>query len=216
MPPDPPASGRRVVTLGRAALDALPGGVAAPGYDRGCLRPGIVHIGVGNFHRAHQAVYLDDLFARGRGHAYGIVGAGIRDADRAMHDALARQDWLTTVVEQDGDRAQARVTAAMLGHVDPCDAPALVDAMADPAIRIVSLTVTEGGYCLDAASGRFDPRHADIVDDADGLGALAVRPAGAAFVACSPADPRSRTAFAPIVAALARRRAEGTGALTVM
>jgi mannitol 2-dehydrogenase len=188
------------VALSRAALAMLPRNVATPRYDAAALRPGIVHVGVGNFHRAHQSVYLDDLFAQGRGQDFGILGAGVRDADRAMRDALAAQDWLTTVVEQDGDTAQARVTASMVGFVDPADPRALVDAMADPATRIVSLTVTEGGYCVDAATGRFDPAHPDIVADI-------------AF----PRDLRSpRTAFAPIVAALARRRGEGRDAFTVM
>jgi mannitol 2-dehydrogenase len=188
------------IALSRAALGTLPRNVATPRYDPSALRPGIVHVGVGNFHRAHQAVYLDDLFAQGRGYDFGIVGAGVRDADRAMRQALAAQDWLTAVVEQDGDDARARVTASMVGFVDPAEPRALVDAMADPATRIVSLTVTEGGYCVDAATGRFDPAHPDIVADA-------------AFVR----DVRSpRTAFAPIVAALARRREEGRDPFTVM
>lgn len=188
------------MVLRRAALAMLPRDVAVPAYDTAALRPGIVHVGVGNFHRAHQAVYLDDVFAQGRGHDFGIVGAGIRDADRETRAALAPQDWLTTVVEQDGDDARARVTASMMDFVDPADPRALVVAMADPATRIVSLTVTEGGYCVDAATGRFDAAHPDIVADA-------------AFLH----DPRSpRTAFAPIVAALARRRSEGRGAFTVM
>ena len=188
------------IALRRASLDRLPRNVAAPSYDARDLQPGIVHVGVGNFHRAHQAVYLDELFAQGRGHAYGIVGAGIREADRAMRAALWEQDWLTTVVEQDGDDASARVTAAMVAFVDPADVRALVDTMADPATRIVSLTVTEGGYCVDAATGRFDAQHPDMVADAAAV-----------------TDSRApRTAFAPIVAALARRRAERRDAFTVM
>jgi mannitol 2-dehydrogenase len=194
------AEASTIVGLRRAALGRLPRNVAAPRYDPAALCPGIVHVGVGNFHRAHQAVYLDELFAQGRGHDFGIVGAGIRDADRAMRAALAKQDWLTTVVEQDGGQTHARVTASMTGFVDPADPRALVEAMADPATRIVSLTVTEGGYCVDAATGRFDAAHPDIVADA-----------------ASAREPRSpRTAFAPIVAALALRRGEGRDAFTVM
>ena len=188
------------IALRRATLDTLPPNVAAPRYDATRLQPGIVHVGVGNFHRAHQAVYLDELFTQGRGHAYGIVGAGIRDADRAMRADLFEQDWLTTVVEQYGDKASARVTSAMIGFVDPADVRALVATMAAPATRIVSLTVTEGGYCVDAATGRFDAKHPDIVADA-----------AAVMGASAP-----RTAFAPIVAALARRRAAGRDAFTVM
>lgn len=190
------------VALRHATLDALPAGVAAPGYDPSALSPGIVHIGVGNFHRAHQAVYLDELFARGRDRGFGIVGAGIRGADRAMHAALSAQDFLTTVVAESADAASARVTASMVGFVDPVDVPALVHALADPAIRIASLTITEGGYCVDAATGRFDPAHPDIVADAAWLASARGRAVS--------------TAFAPIVAAMARRRAAGTSPFTVM
>ncbi|HSV19340.1 MAG TPA: mannitol dehydrogenase family protein [Casimicrobiaceae bacterium] len=207
---------RAPIVLRRAALGALPPNVAAPGYDPASLRAGIVHVGVGNFHRAHQAVYLDELFARGRGRAYGIIGAGVREGDRAMRAALAQQDWLTTVVEQDGEEARPRVTASMVGFVDPADVRALVGTMAEPATRIVSLTVTEGGYCVDAATGRFDGAHPDIVADAAAYAALARDP-GAAPAAPSARDAHApRTGFAPIVAALARRRAEGRGPFTVM
>src|SRR4051794_11640556 len=185
----------KAIALSRSTLGQLSAAVAAPAYDPSQLRPGIVHVGVGNFHRAHQAVYLDDLFAQGRAHAFGIVGAGVREADRAMHAALAGQNWLTTVVEQDGAEVRARVTASMVGFVDPTDAPALVAAMAHPATRIVSLTVTEGGYCVDAATGRFDAAHPDIVWDVAASAALA------RDVAANANPPR--TAFAPIVAALA-------------
>jgi mannitol 2-dehydrogenase len=199
------AASRRGATLSRATLGGLPRAVATPAYDPATLRRGIVHIGVGNFHRAHQAVYLDDLFARGRGTDFAIVGGGIRDYDRAMRAALAAQDWLTTVVEQDAGGARARVTASMVDFVDPGEPDALVAALADPAIRIASLTVTEGGYCVDATTGAFDPASPAIVADA-----AALRRAGAGN-AVAP-----RTAFAPLVAALARRRAAGTGAFTVM
>src|SRR5687768_15039298 len=200
MAPPAPASAREPVALRRTALNVLPAGVAAPGYDAAKLRAGIVHIGVGNFHRAHQAVYLDDLFTQGRGHDFGIVGAGIREADRAMRAALAKQEWLSTVVEQDGEQAHARVTASMIDFVDAGDPCSLINAMADPSIRIVSLTITEGGYCIDAATGRFDAAHPDIVADATGM---------------SPSNV-PRTAFAPIVAALSRRRAAGRDPFTVM
>ena len=91
------------VKLSAAALDRLPSGVAAPKYRRSDLSAGIVHIGVGNFHRAHQAVYLDDLFNAGRDRNWAIVGAGVRDADVTIREKLEAQDWLTTVVEQEAD-----------------------------------------------------------------------------------------------------------------
>ncbi|WP_309083577.1 mannitol dehydrogenase family protein [Chelativorans sp.] len=173
------------------------GRAAVPRYDRAGLRPGILHFGVGNFHRAHQALYIDDLFNGGRDLDWAILGAGVREADEQMRRRLADQDFLTTVVEQEADRSSARITGSMIGFLPPGDIAAIVGALADPAIRVVSMTITEGGYFLDPASGRFDPGHPEIV--ADG------------------ADPESpRTVFGLIIAGLKRRRAEGTAPFTVM
>ena len=106
------------------------------------------------FHRAHQAVYLDDLFNLGEGHDFAIVGAGMLPFETAMRDKLSAQDYLTTVVEQDNDRSAARVTGAMIGLPLPIgDGKAIIEKLVDPAIRIVSMTITEGGYfcrCLRA------------------------------------------------------------------
>src|SRR5688572_17445705 len=126
------------VTLSRAALTELPDGVAVPRYSPGDLTPGIVHFGVGNFHRAHQAVYLDDLFNRGKGRDFAIVGAGVRATDTAMRDALQKQDWLTTVVEQEANLSAAHVTGAMIDFVRVGDTKALLTWLADPRIRAVS------------------------------------------------------------------------------
>ena len=121
------------VKLSAAALAHLPAGVAAPKYKRSDLRAGIVHIGVGNFHRAHQAVYLDDLFNAGRDHDWAIVGAGVRDADVAIREKLNEQDWLTTVVQQEADTTDIRVTGSMIDFVRPFDVAALLDAISQPA-----------------------------------------------------------------------------------
>ncbi len=145
--------------LNLSALAALPSTVARPNYARDALRAGILHIGVGNFHRAHQAVYLDDLFNRGRDLDWALLGAGVRAGDQAMRSALAPQDWLTTVVELEPGGNSARVTGAMTGFVPVGeDAAAIVDALDDAALRIVSLTVTEGGYCIDPATGSLQSR----------------------------------------------------------
>ena len=154
------------VKLSAAALARLPAGVAAPKYQRSDLSAGIVHIGVGNFHRAHQAVYLDDLFNAGRDHDWAIVGAGVRDADVTIREKLKEQDWLTTVVEQEADTTRVHVTGAMIDFVKPYDIAALLDTLSEPRIRIVSLTVTEGGYYISPATQHFDPAHPDIVYDA--------------------------------------------------
>jgi mannitol 2-dehydrogenase len=184
--------------LSNATLSALPATVAAPGYDRAGLAPGIVHIGCGNFHRAHMAVYLDDLFRLGEGQDWAILGAGVRAGDAAMRDLLLSQDCLSSVIELAPGAHSARVIGAMTGFlpVEPGNA-ALIAAMSDPAIRIVSLTVTEGGYYIDPKTGTFSPDHPDIRRDAANPGA-------------------PDTAFGAIIAALAARRAAGVPAFTVM
>ena len=167
-----------------------------PAYDRRALRPGIVHIGLGNFHRAHMAVYLDDLFAMGESHDWAILGAGVRANDAAMREALLAQDCLSTVIELDPAGKSARRIGAMVDFLPvEADNAALIAAMTRPEIRIVSLTVTEGGYFIDPATGAFDPAHPEIVADA--------------------ATPH-RTAFGAIIAALRARRAAGTPPFTVM
>jgi mannitol 2-dehydrogenase len=186
----------RPVPLSLAALPALPAAVARPTYARGDLSPGILHFGLGNFHRAHQAAYLDRLMNAGRAHDWAIVGAGVFDAERRGRDLLAGQDWLTTLVEQSADTTKARVLGSMVDFVDPGDAAATVARMARPDIRIVSLTVTEGGYFLDA-EGQFDPDHPAIRADA-----------------AAPATPR--TVFGQMLAALRARRAAGLAPFTVM
>ncbi|MBI1415823.1 MAG: mannitol dehydrogenase family protein [Limimaricola sp.] len=182
--------------LTSAALADLPVNVAGPGYDRAGLKAGILHIGVGNFHRAHMAVYLDRLFATGRDHDWAICGAGVRPADAVMRERLAAQDWLTTVVELDPTGLNARVVGAMIDFC-PVEAAATIARMADPAIRIVSLTVTEGGYYVDAKTDGFDAAHPDMVHDA-----------------AHPDTPRS--AFGMILAALRVRRDAGAAPFTVM
>ena len=154
-----------LMKLSAETLAPLASRVATPAYDRSALTPGILHIGVGNFHRAHQAVYLDDLFNLGEGHDWAIVGAGIKPFDAARRDALQGQDWLTTVVEMSPGRTDARVTGAMIDFCE-IDAARIIAHIADPAIRIVSLTITEGGYYIDAQTGAFDTAHPEIRADA--------------------------------------------------
>ena len=89
------------VKLSKAALQNLPEKVGVPGYSQSDLKAGIIHFGIGNFHRAHQAVYLDALFNAGTDHEWGLVGAGVLASDEVMRQKLKEQDWLTTVVEQD-------------------------------------------------------------------------------------------------------------------
>ncbi|ODT57660.1 MULTISPECIES: mannitol dehydrogenase family protein [Paracoccus] len=151
--------------LTQSALAGLPDTVARPAYDRSALTAGILHVGVGNFHRAHMAWYLDRLFAEGRDHTWALRGAGVRPGDAAMRDRLAAQDWLTTLVELDPAGLSAQVLGSMVDFV-AVDPHATIAAMADPAIRIVSLTITEGGYYVDAKTDGFDAAHPDMVHDA--------------------------------------------------
>ena len=168
-----------------------------PSHDRSKLTAGIVHIGLGNFHRAHLAVYMDDLFAMGLNHDWAIIGAGVRAPDARMRDALKAQDYLSTVIELDPTGRSARRIGSMIDFlpVEP-DNASLIAAMSRPEIRIVSLTVTEGGYFVDS-TGQFDAASPEIAAD----GANPTRPA---------------TAFGAIVAALKVRRAAGTLPFTVM
>ncbi|KSV71759.1 mannitol dehydrogenase family protein [Ensifer adhaerens] len=183
--------------LSIAALDTIKAKAGVPAYDRSQLTAGIVHFGVGNFHRAHQAVYLDDLFNAGHDRDWAIIGAGVLPSDATMRAKLAAQDFLTTVVEQDNNRTGAHVTGAMIDYLEPGDVAGIVARLADPSIRIVSLTITEGGYFIDPASGVFNPTHPDIVADAQ-----------------NPAAPK--TVFGLIVAGLKARRGKNVPPFTVM
>lgn len=182
--------------LSNATLGSIASRARVPGYDRSGLSAGILHFGIGNFHRAHQAVYLDDLLATGRDRDWAIVGAGVMPGDARMRDALAGQDWLTTVVEQSAEASHARITGPMIDMLPVGDAAAIIARLVDPAIRIVSLSVTEGGYFVDSA-GRFDPASPAVA--ADGM---------------APEAPR--TVFGMIAAGLKRRRAAGIAPFTVM
>jgi mannitol 2-dehydrogenase len=181
----------RPIPLSNATLSNLPEGVARPTYDRARLTPGIVHIGLGNFHRAHQAWYTHQLMQQGLAQDWAILGAGVRPYDATMRDRLLAQDCLTTLIELAPDHRSAEVTGAMIDYL-PIEAEngALIRAMADPRVRIVGLTVTEGGYFLDPETGGLDTDHPDIGHDA-----------------AHPDAPR--TAFGAMVAALRLRRAAG-------
>lgn len=184
------------IRLSSSTLSRLPDGVARPSYDRARLKPGIVHIGVGNFHRAHQSWYLHRLLEAGRGLDWAIVGAGVRPYDAQMREKMKAQDYLATLIELDPSGSSAEVVGSMIDYVpiEEGNGP-LIAQMAEPSIRIVSLTVTEGGYYIDPATKGFDASHADIRHDAEN-------------------GEKPRTAFGAIIAALRRRRDRGTGPFT--
>jgi mannitol 2-dehydrogenase len=184
------------IKLSNATLDELPEAISRPTYDRSALTPGIVHIGLGNFHRAHQAWYLHRLFQQGLHQDWAIVGAGVRPYDEQMRLKMKAQDYLTTLIELDPSGTSAEVVGSMIDYIpiEEGNGP-LIERMADPAIRIVALTVTEGGYYIDPATKGFDENHPDIQHDAN-----------------NPAQPR--TAFGAMVAALKLRRDRGIGPFT--
>ncbi|GGQ77365.1 mannitol dehydrogenase family protein [Couchioplanes azureus] len=184
-----------LVPLNNANLPVLPDGVEAPGYDRGTVRPGVVHIGVGGFHRAHQAVYFDELARRGLAADWGLVGVGLHSPQ--MGEVLKAQDGLYLVVERSGAGTTARVVAAMGRYLyAPDERPAVLDALSDPATRLVTLTITGNGYNL-TSDGEFS------VDDP--------------LVASELEDPgRPDTVFGYLVEALDRRRRAGAAPFTVL
>jgi fructuronate reductase/mannitol 2-dehydrogenase len=176
------------------SLPRLSRRVSTPAYDRRALRASIVHIGVGGFHRAHQAVYLDAL-AREGNLEWGETGVGLNSS--ALKAALGPQDGLYTVVERASEAESAAVIGVMKDyHFAPDDPQTVLARLADPATRIVTLTITGEGYNLDS-DGEFRVDEAAVRRDAQALE--------------SP-----RTWFGYVVAALARRRAEGMGGLTVL
>ncbi|WP_299550409.1 mannitol dehydrogenase family protein [uncultured Tateyamaria sp.] len=190
-------SGKRpAVPLSDAVLATLPDSVMRPTYDRSTLHPGIVHIGVGNFHRGHQAWYLHRLMQAGLAHDWAIIGAGVRKGDALMREKLLAQDCLTTLVELDPSGTSAEIVGSMIGFLPvEQDNASLIATMSRDDIRIVALTVTEGGYYVDPKTGGLDLSHHDIQHDI-----------------AHPDTPV--TAFGAIVAALSKRKAAGLGPFT--
>ena len=185
--------------LGAATVDALSNEVGVPAYDRTAVRPGIVHFGVGGFHRAHQAMYLDQLMNEGKALDWGICGVGTMPPDQRMRDVLQAQDGLYTLVIKHPDGTMdPRVIGSIVEYLyAPDDPETVLTRMTDPATRIVSLTITEGGYHVNQVTGEFDPGDPGLQHDLE-PGAVPT------------------SAFGLVVEGLARRRAAGVPAYTVM
>ncbi|NDD33785.1 MAG: mannitol dehydrogenase family protein [Rhodobacteraceae bacterium] len=187
----------KLIKLSNANLGDLPTFVKRANYDRSKLKAGIVHIGLGNFHRAHQAWYLHRLMQRGEALDWAIVGAGIMEFDKEQRQKLLSQDCLTTLVELDPDGQSVEVIGSMIDYVEISDGnSALIKTMSDADIKIISLTVTEGGYFQDPNSSALDHTHPDIQFDA----ANAQTP---------------KTVFGAIVEALRLRYIQGRGPVTL-
>ncbi|OBI50684.1 mannitol dehydrogenase [Mycobacterium kyorinense] len=135
-----------VTNLNDAALTTLP--IATPSYDRSSLSVGIAHLGAGHFHRAHQAFYIDRLLQQGLAHEWGICGVGVLPSDWPMRDVLRDQDGLYTLVQESPDgRRDAQVIGSIIDYrYAPDDPEAALEVLAAASTRIISLTITEGGY----------------------------------------------------------------------
>lgn len=186
------------VSLNQKNLVRLSPEIARPEYQRTEGRAGIMHVGVGGFHRSHEAYYTDALMQIQETPEWGICGVGLREADRKMATVLEKQDSLYTLITKHpaGD-IENRVIGSLTGFMMGCDDPAaVIERMANPDIRIVSLTITEGGYNVDAETGDFDFSNPDALHDLQ-----------------NPTTPR--LVFGYLTAALRLRRANGIPAFTV-
>jgi mannitol 2-dehydrogenase len=193
------AEGIVMQTLTAATVSDVGNTVPTPDYDRTRLATGIVHFGVGGFHRAHQAMYLDQLMSDGKASEWGICGVGVMPSDRRMKDVLQAQDGLYTLVQKNPDGSLTpRVIGSIIEYLFVADDPeAVIEKMADERTRIVSLTVTEGGYNVDHVTGQFDASNPDVQRDLQ----RAVPP---------------QTVFGLVTEALARRRERKLPPFTVM
>lgn len=181
--------------LNNDALTGLPAAIERPSYDRKAISPGIVHIGLGAFCRAHAMVYTDDVLQNGATD-WGVVGVALMSP--ASRDALKPQDGLYTLLSRDNDRDNLRVIGSILDVMVTAEQKSEVfELLCKPEIRIVTLTVTEKGYCLDGATGGLDEKHPAIIADLE-----------------NPTDPRSVPGF--LTEALRLRRAAGQAPFTVL
>jgi mannitol 2-dehydrogenase len=198
---DPPWRPDCGVPLSDATLRLHSQRVDVPTYDRSALQRGVVHIGAGNFHRAHQAVYFDDLARSGISDRWGVTGVSLHSPD--VKDLLSAQDGLYTVVQRGHDRQTARVVGSIGSvHYAPNDGAAVRAALADPQTRVVSLTITDNGYFLNPVTHEFDADHPDVRAD---------------VVASQSVAPHSyATAWAYLAEALDQRRRAGIAPFTVL
>src|SRR5260370_8833197 len=139
--------------------------VALPAYDRNLVTPGVVDVGVGGFHRAHQAMYHDRLMNQGTALDWGICGVGVMAADQLMKQVLDAQDGLYTLVLKHGDGTwDPRIIGSIVQYLfAPQDPEAVIEKMAAPTTRIISLTITEGGYNINDTTTEFDTTNPHVL-----------------------------------------------------
>lgn len=182
--------------LNEDALSTIDSRIETPTYDRRYLRPSIVHLGVGAFHRAHQAVYLDDLAVTGSD--WGEVGVGLLSQDRAVAEALQPQQGLYTLLVRGADGDTARIIGSLLAYrFAPLQPDAVLDTLTAPSTRLVTMTITEGGYNVDETTGRFHAENGAVQADLQ-------------YPRCP------STVFGYLAEALDRRRRAGIGPLSIL
>jgi len=187
---------RRALPLREATLAHHAARVEVPTYDRAALAPAVVHISVGAFHRSHQAAYFDDIAQRGISRGWGLTGVGLRRPE--MRDALLGQDGLYTLLVRGADGDRARVIGAITRYLfAPEEAEAVLAVLADPATRLVTLTITGTAYAVDPADMSFHPANPSVAADL-----------------AAPGPPTG--AIGLLVEALGRRRRAGAGPFTVL
>jgi len=186
------------IYLSRETLSSLPAHISTPQYNYNDLKPGIIHIGYGNFHRAHQSIYMHDLFNKGLDLDWAIVGSGVRPHDSKIREILHKQDFLTTVIELQPGANNVNVTSSLLDFLSVEKGnSSLVNSLSSPWARIVSLTITEGGYFINPSTGEFDPECPEMIIDAE-----------------NPNQPIS--VFGALVLSLKQRRNAGVPPFTLM
>src|ERR1035437_2596619 len=189
---------KEIIKLNAKNLSLLPEEVVTPAYDRAKIKAGIVHIGIGGVHRAPEAYYVDKLLEHNGSADWGICGVALLDNDRRIFDTLVNQDGLYTlmITEQDGT-LNARVIGSIIECLfAPSDPEAVLEKMADPDIKIITLTITEGGYNFDVATGEFQITEPSIHWDLN-----------------NPGNPK--TVFGYLTQALKHRRDRGISGLTI-
>ena len=184
--------------LNTANLSRLDPKIQVPRYDRQKVGQAILHVGVGGFHRAHQALYSDDLLNQGEDAQWGFCGVGLLKHDARIRDVMRSQDCLYTLVERSLEGDTARIIGSIVDFsFAPDDPQKVLEQMASPTTRIVSLTITEGGYYIDQSTGELNSQHSDLLHDL-----------------AHPHEPSC--AFGYLLEALDRRRLRGLAPFTVM
>lgn len=182
----------------RDSLKLIPNNILKPKYNVKDLKPGIIHIGAGNFHRAHQGIYLDDLFNYGIDYGWAVIGSGVMPNDKFMREALQKQDYLSTIVELEPNSKKVRISGSMIDFLTvEKNNKSLIKALSSPWVKIVSMTITEGGYFIDNATEKFNSEHPQIVFDSKNI-------------------ERSTSVFGALVQSLKCRRQLGIPPFTIM